>query len=481
MQELVVAKEPLVLCGSKAISWNSLVHVIMNARTNEELDVDTPIHEILAMVRCLHSFWLDLWSKDSFYIAPQRQWVEALPDSWHRYALNTVLGVLERRSRVLVRVQAGIIASIIVSRMLQNQRPLDTAWLLLPIFSLGSTILLTPMRTDESWPQRVRDGMVTMLSLHRQRHATEPKDKVFSLHGVLHALGVPLQPAEYSRPLEEVYRTFTVQMILWLGSLNLLIEAGESGLVDSPSWVPDWRKELQRPIMRETASTSEPSFGFVEQDRVVETAALIIDSVETVMLEDLCLRRQYTYTESLDGSQQPQAAHADDVVDIVDWLHTADTTQGLVAAFPILHSVNEFLMYDDYESGLPKALFLRLLAIVARLLSNEDAAVRASLAEECVIRIRCDAEVSRYFHRLLLSIVGKRVFLKTSDGRLGSGPVSMRAGDSVALVAGLGCPMILRSIGKDRYRVIGATYVYGTMYGECWPAPALEVSKIFLV
>jgi hypothetical protein len=472
MQELAIASEPLVVCGSKTIAWSYLALVIVNARTQEEDDVHSRINELLGLITFLWSFWIDLLWKESFYKAPQRQWVEELPESWPRDVLETLLTILEQNSRVVIRAQAGAIASIMIWRLLHNLRPLDTLWLLLPTFLLGATLLLTPAATDEGWPQRQRDGIAKMLNLNRKRHATKPKDKVFALYGVLRAFGVPLEHPDYSGSLEEVYRMFTVKMTLWIGSLQFLIEAGESELANSPSWVPDWRKELQRPMGGRAASTSTPNFRFVEQGRGIETTAIMIGSVANLLLENLALRRQRSKPSAQSGTQG--IVHPDDLADMIDWLHTVDTKEDFsVAAFEILHSVNEFLMYTPESL---RTIFKHFYTTCIQKGEAYDIKL-----DECVAKIRNDHEMSRYFHRLVHSIASKRVFFRTDTGHFGAGPVSIQPGDSVALVAGLGCPLILRSTVGGRYRVIGAGYIHGMMYGEFWPESRDKLQEIVLI
>ena len=481
-QELVIATEPIVLCGSKMVPWASFALTVLDARTLEEENVHSQIADILALVISLMTFWLNLWKEESFYKAAQRQWVETPPEGLARHMLERILGALQMHAQILIRLQSGLIAGIILVRVFQGQRPLDTPWILLPIFSLAFTLLLRPMCTDDEWPTHLRRGMTDMLSLNRKRAATEPRDKVFALYGILRSLGAPmkvLKRVDYFAPLEDVYRTFTMEMMHWTGSLDLLLEAGESGLDNCLSWVPDWRKELQRPISRRAAGTSTSSFLFVDGRRSVETDAVILDEVAVLMLPDLPLPSS-ARTRSSVQLQQNQTFSPRFLHGLVDWLRALYRTSGSSdAAFDILHSVNEFMVYKDRNAAKDKLKRLHeILGIHVKLRGK-------SLPDELFARlmeaVRDRPTISRYVHRLQCSIIGKRLLFKTNDGRYGSGTIPTQPGDSIALLAGLGCPLIVRHSVNNRYHVIGAAYIQGVMNGECWPQSKNDRSRIILI
>lgn len=61
---------------------------------------------------------------------------------------------------------------------------------------------------------------------------------------------------------------------------------------------------------------------------------------------------------------------------------------------------------------------------------------------------------------------GRRMF-RTGTGRLGLGPAACREGDRVALFRGGNMPLVLRADGGS-WRLVGAAYVHGIMYGEAF-------------
>jgi hypothetical protein len=52
--------------------------------------------------------------------------------------------------------------------------------------------------------------------------------------------------------------------------------------------------------------------------------------------------------------------------------------------------------------------------------------------------------------------------------------------DKVAVIAGLGMPMILRATNQG-YHLVTHAYVHGIMYGEIWPEDAGELEGVILM
>ncbi len=57
---------------------------------------------------------------------------------------------------------------------------------------------------------------------------------------------------------------------------------------------------------------------------------------------------------------------------------------------------------------------------------------------------------------------------RLEDGKLALVPHTTRAGDDVALLAGSGCPFVVRRQDDGRWKLIGECYVDGMMEGEEW-------------
>lgn len=64
-----------------------------------------------------------------------------------------------------------------------------------------------------------------------------------------------------------------------------------------------------------------------------------------------------------------------------------------------------------------------------------------------------------------LTMEGRNIFL-TSNGCMGKGPMSAKAGHSIWIVPGVNVPLILDNVRPGGYRLVGEAFVHGIMYGE---------------
>jgi len=97
--------------------------------------------------------------------------------------------------------------------------------------------------------QPLGHSALNLVCLARPSTATDPRDKIFAVYGLLDdSQGYPVKP-DYSSPAEDIYRRFAVQQMTGSGRLDILRFAGlltfkktASKLV-LPSWVPDFSTE----------------------------------------------------------------------------------------------------------------------------------------------------------------------------------------------------------------------------------------------
>jgi hypothetical protein len=62
--------------------------------------------------------------------------------------------------------------------------------------------------------------------------------------------------------------------------------------------------------------------------------------------------------------------------------------------------------------------------------------------------------------------LGTRRLFRTEGGILGIGPLEVKIGDKVWILAGAKTPLVLRDGSPGRKKLLGEAYVYGLMYGE---------------
>lgn len=269
------------------------------------------------------------------------------------------------------------------------------------------------------------------------REATDPRDKVFAVLGLLQqgADGAhPPPTADYSKPVDQVYREAAAYIINSKRSLDILLAAsGLEGEESSlPSWVPNWRR---------TGNDHRPTL-FINGSRM-QPLLYFSGSTDAVFLNG------HGYCAS--GGSKMEARFSDD-------LRTAH--------------VRGFLFDNIADAGPPHDggssitdIMEGARSVLARLTSHgvEQAEVAEVTEEELRTILRAGSYTERnddFFRsedQVVENIMSKRRFFVTKSGHLCIGPARTEVGDSVYYMAGCNFPMVFRSKG-DRLTLVGEAY-----------------------
>ena len=88
-------------------------------------------------------------------------------------------------------------------------------------------------------------ALVDLMDAIYSQRATNPKDIAFGLEAVLSILMKrDLPPPDYSKPLPDICREFTVHLFEATGALHPLLPAALTEYSGQPSWVLDWQADL---------------------------------------------------------------------------------------------------------------------------------------------------------------------------------------------------------------------------------------------
>ncbi|KAI0547896.1 heterokaryon incompatibility protein-domain-containing protein [Xylaria curta] len=87
-----------------------------------------------------------------------------------------------------------------------------------------------------------RPYLSVLLPLTRELEATDPRDKVFAMLGLVNMSRLPTVKCDYTLSVKEVYTSFARAMIIQEQGLSVFSSImGHSNKLSLPSWVPDWR------------------------------------------------------------------------------------------------------------------------------------------------------------------------------------------------------------------------------------------------
>ncbi|KAK0621836.1 hypothetical protein B0T17DRAFT_305624 [Bombardia bombarda] len=110
-----------------------------------------------------------------------------------------------------------------------------------PRIDLGPPIRLSSLSTKEA-----RIDIPYLMRQSRICGATDPRDKVYGLYGIMAEYGVVLPAPDYRLSKEEVFWQLTAAVMRETGGLGLLALVTGSGTMPGvPSWVPDHAEGLK--------------------------------------------------------------------------------------------------------------------------------------------------------------------------------------------------------------------------------------------
>ncbi|KAI2464132.1 heterokaryon incompatibility protein-domain-containing protein [Annulohypoxylon bovei var. microspora] len=335
------------------------------------------------------------------------------------------------------------------------------------------------------------EGIVQTL---RQRQATNPKDRVFALYGVLERSGLSSLPRpDYETPQGRIYHEFFRHLMKWQkSSMTLLLDAGKRlrdnpDMRDAPSWVPDWSDPLPEP-------TISANFFLGGRDRRFNATLGVEESVRFARNpNELIVRGHWsgsiTYVTEvfrevdsrLTGSDLLQylAAPGGPIASLAGWLcvvaHTSRPLRPRVSAFQAgggtytartgQRSARTKELAPGDDADLFDAYFALtrqtaahggggLFCAVARVLDVFIwATARFGVEDSCSVdallgtarELGRDADVLATFVALVDDLArNERRLLLASENVVGCGSKGAAVGDRLALVAGLPAPLVLR-------------------------------------
>ena len=302
-----------------------------------------------------------------------------------------------------------------------------------------------------------------LLSQSRCLHATDNRDHIFAMLGLLDNLRVKLPAPDYNLQVADVYIQTMRSLIEHSNSLAILSETDyQSHSLGLPSWVVDWSKTpfqvLQGRIRYTYHATGESrsSYRFLNYHRVLMVTGKIISSINYLpkAANNSAYKFPYDMREATAGMKKS--------MDVA------------IAAQRLDESINDEVIWRTLCWDMDEKFTHPAPAATGKQFRMfRDIFHAETEAEDITRRLTREAYYfcQRYIHSMCLCI--------TQEGMIASVPWNAEEGDILALIGGVGTPFVLRSAGC-RYHLIGNCFLYGAMNGEAWSSDVHELQRLEL-
>ncbi|CAH0044919.1 unnamed protein product [Clonostachys solani] len=316
---------------------------------------------------------------------------------------------------------------------------------------------------------------------------TDPRDHVFSLLG-LGGVGPTLRP-DYEASVSDVFRRFSISMMIEGKSLKLLSLAPDRSLFhtpevqrleDLPTWVPDLRlmradvmaSFTVRPQAFFAGGQGKPVLSVSDDERFLHCQGLLLDSPQRLatslvemLLEDIPeIRNSFETT----GDPSPERRERR----FIRWLESAYQTAfghdracdpDLVPELEVANSFSRAMSCgtDFLRNRLSPEQVTTIWNFIQWKL-GPDANKDEATERDSTIELNYSSTTR---DSLLLLSMGTK-FCVTESGRFGQVPLNSKLGDRICVLVGGEVPFAVRPTGNGTYTLIGECYIDGIMDGE---------------
>ena len=360
------------------------------------------------------------------------------------------------------------------------------------------------------------------LNLSQQGEATNDRDRIYGIHGLLDPDLRAIVRIDYDLSLTDVYIDFANAFLQSKGLADLLMWGGNFGRRDLPTWVPDWsvppvRNHIR--IMMKKRANGQFALGYrVSSDKKVLICkgkmVATINQVSPATLEPADLCNQEPQTGPISESQEEMTPFEGDPMlcrilkETLIMEHPAgngDPTQRTLLEIPWryrqpgwiyglrpqnykpfweqVHSSGYFPAFDKFRKanadfqyrGHKLRHFFPDFWPRVNVYPVDSYLYPKSLNPPVnpVMRdVKHDAQLAA------ISCVDRRL-ITTAEGHLGLAPQNVREGDIIVIVD---CPfpIILRRVGED-HTLVGEVFVHGIMNGEAMASVSAASLNTFYI
>ncbi|KAK8201634.1 heterokaryon incompatibility protein-domain-containing protein [Phyllosticta capitalensis] len=328
----------------------------------------------------------------------------------------------------------------------------------------------------------------------RKRASTQAKDRSFAVHGILGRLGVQLQDSADKTVLGDIYQDLLTDLIRWKAKMvNLIIDAESRNATSG--WTPvasvQWNLlkvsgAIQDAVVLSCGEFAVPSNGTQEKGSNEENAGAAncgktsdqSDSDENHASSSMQTNAPKNGTE-VENDFDNENALWDTLFRLSSWIcHARCNGTRLYKSLP--KAVHEALCGtiaspEEWDEMRSFDATYRVLSSAGSHVPNHSSPPDDQQLSAFRISVETNAEgptavsfMEGYIKRFLPK---ERTVFNTGNGYVGAGPAAISEGDRIALIGGVGVPMVLRENDSDlegnkRYTVVGPAFIPGYMCGE---------------
>ncbi|KAJ4353554.1 uncharacterized protein N0V89_005284 [Didymosphaeria variabile] len=343
--------------------------------------------------------------------------------------------------------------------------------------------------------------MLLQTSVSSALTATDPRDHIYGLFGIIEdadELGIKV---DYSLSVESVYEG-VARALLRTEGLKMLQCCQYSARHRSgtlPSWIPDWSSSLRQLLdglrillpsgvynasglmdarearrleewrqRMEKLNCQDPSFSFQASTSSNDSAATVLASEESkpgilrilAAPVDSILAVGGAWEEAngaLDG-------HFRDMLWVEELERLAEKSEGVYSEAAKKEALWRTPIADR---GLPRMTYIWFPRATTEAMGHDVLMGRFPLDKINEQSRGFYYQKSRAYQKILRAFGKDRRFFITQTGFLGLGPDPAEPGDEVYIIQGASTPFVLRPTEDSRsYKIIGEAYVHGVMDGE---------------
>jgi hypothetical protein len=330
-------------------------------------------------------------------------------------------------------------------------------------------------------------SLLSYLLWFRQREATDPRDKVFALLGLVQNYDfVHTIIPDYTLTMEDLYHSVTKQLLEGTRTLDVLSTPRGKPKISQhmPSWVVDWSDSAtstmslvaQSHFRYEATGTSRACCRFSADNRVLYLHGQVVDTVSRVA--SILDKSDAFYTK-------PDNSWSDTFLNFPIVLERLSQNQKVLLEWEAIALERDTKLYHTGEAmdnvflqtiyaGIPDNYNMksdcedwRRNLLPGSLPKKIDATRHPRLFKGAVF-LQVFQDVARKTEKRQYTTMayGRRLGI-TSKGYLALLPAQTRIGDSIVLCDGGQTPLILRPKG-GAFELVGDSYIHGMMRRELY-------------